>query len=367
MKAFLAAPHVEALPFTTPFVGPEHLMREAGLASLLRLGANESAFGPSPKAIEAMAAELPRLWWYGDPESYALRAELALKHGRAIGEIGVGAGIDDLMGLAVRAFLAPGESALATRGTYPTFGYHVAGYGGKLATVDYTPDGFVDVDALITAAHRVRPAILYVANPDNPSGSVLPAGEIERLCEALPERTLLFLDEAYAEFAENERAFADIDSPQVLRARTFSKVYGMAGARIGYAIAAERNVRTLQKICLQYGVNRNAQVGALAALGDDAFKQRVVAEVAAGRTDYYALARSLGRAYLQSHTNFVCIDFESAERATLVVSDLLRRGVFIRKPGAPPLDRFIRVSVGTPDQRRDFARHLAATAEALPS
>src|SRR6185437_6172347 len=161
---FLAAPHIEAIPVVTPFIGPEQLMREGGHSSLLRLGANESAFGPSPKAVEAMARELPRISWYGDPESYDLRSALAVRHGCGIENICVGSGIDDLMGLAVRAFIAPGGVALATRGTYPTFSYHVTGFGGTLETVQYRADGVVDVDALIARAKQLRPAIVYIAN-----------------------------------------------------------------------------------------------------------------------------------------------------------------------------------------------------------
>ena len=357
---FLAAPHIEAIPPMTPFIGPEQLMREGGHASLLRLGANESAFGPSPKAVEAMAAELPRISWYGDPESYDLRAALAVRHGCTIENISVASGIDDLMGLAVRAYAAPGSIALTTRGTYPTFNYHVMGFGAQLATVDYRPDGFVDIDALIASARKLRPAIVYVANPDNPSGTLLPPSEIVRLFEALPSETLLFLDEAYADFIDESSLVPEYVHGRLLRVRTFSKAYGMAGARIGYAIATARNVTTFQKIRLHYGVNRNAQIGALASLGDDDFAQRVAAETARGREDYYKLASALGRPYLQSSANFVCIDFGSNEAATQLMNALLARGVFIRKPGAPPLDRFVRVSVGTQAEREEFAVRLRA-------
>jgi histidinol-phosphate aminotransferase len=355
---FLAAPHIEAIPSMTPFIGPEQLMREGGHASLLRLGANESAFGPSPKAVAAMSAELPRISWYGDPESYDLRAVLAVRHGCAIENISVGSGIDDLMGLAVRAFASPGATALTTRGTYPTFNYHVMGFGVKLATVDYRPDGFIDVDALVEAADRLRPAIVYVANPDNPSGTRLPAGEIARLFEALPDESMLFLDEAYADFVGERNVVPDLIHGRLLRVRTFSKAYGMAGARIGYAIATPRNVATFQKIRLHYGVNRNAQIGALASLEDPEFAQQVVAETARGREDYYNLARSLGRPYLESCANFVCVDFGSNDAATAIMNALLARGVFIRKPSAPPLDRFVRISVGTSAERDEFAARL---------
>src|SRR5579875_2436732 len=149
-------PSVEAIPPMTPFVGPEELMRLSGRGELVRLGANESAFGIAPGALAAMNSELPRLSWYGDPESLDLRDALAAKHHCRPAEIVVGAGIDDLMGLAVRAFVGPGGVAVATRGTYPTLAYHVIGYGGTMATVDYTAGGAVDLEAVASAARSNR-------------------------------------------------------------------------------------------------------------------------------------------------------------------------------------------------------------------
>jgi histidinol-phosphate aminotransferase len=353
-------PAIEAIPATTPFVGPEELMRESGQSELVRLGANESAFGPSPRAIDAMAHELTRLSWYGDPESLDLRDALASKHRCAPEQIAIGSGIDDLMGLAVRAFVAPGQSALATAGTYPTFAYHVAGYGAHLVRVPYMQDGTPDCDALLARARNDAPAIVYLANPDNPSGRFIPRGEIERFYEALPHDTLLLLDEAYADFVEENELLGLVFSDRLIRLRTFSKAYGMAGARIGYALTTERNVKTFQKIRLHYGINRNAQIGALASLADNAFRRYVVNETARGRDEYYSLARSLGCRYIESATNFVCIEMVSAARATQVMRELLARGVWIRKPGAPPLDAFIRVSVGTTPMQDAFAGALRA-------
>ena len=348
------APAIEAIPVTTPFVGPEQLMRETGRTELVRLGANESAFGPSPSAIAAMTGELERLSWYGDPESLDLRDALAAKHGCKPEQIVVGAGIDDVMGLAVRAYVAPGACALTTRGTYPTYNYHVIGYGGKLLFADYRPDGTPDLDALAEIAHRDKPAVVYLANPDNPSGRFLHRDEIERFYRSLPHHSLLFLDEAYADFVDESELMAPRFEERLIRTRTFSKAYGMAGARIGYALAPESTIQTFQKIRLQYGVSRNAQVGALASLADPAFRDFVVRETAAGRDDYYAIARSLGLGSIESRTNFVCIDMGTAERAVRVMNELLARGVWIRKPGAPPLDRYVRVSVGTEPMRRAF-------------
>jgi histidinol-phosphate aminotransferase len=351
---------VQAVPATTPFIGPEQLMRETGRSELVRLGANESAFGPSPKAVAAMTDELARLSWYGDPESLDLRDALAEKHRCRAEQIVVGSGIDDLMGLAVRAFVAPGDVALDTRGTYPTFMYHVVGYGGRPIHAPYRSDGTPDCDALLALARAHGPSIVYLANPDNPSGRFIAREEITSFVEALPRGSLLLLDEAYADFVDESELLGEFFEDRVVRLRTFSKAYGMAGARIGYALATECNVQTFQKIRLHYGINRNAQIGALASLQDDEFCRYVVTETARAREDYYRLAQDLGRRYIESRTNFVCIDMETPQRASRVMNELLARGVWIRKPGAPPLDAYIRVSAGTQPMRAAFERALRA-------
>lgn len=333
-------------------------MRERGLATLVRLGANESAFGPSPAAVGAMGAELERTAWYGDPDSFDLRTALSKKHGCTTDHLTVGSGIDDIMGLAIRAYVPPGAVAVTSRGTYPTFEYHVNGYGGVLAHVDYGEDGRPDLDALARLAHQKHAALAYLANPDNPSGALFASEEVERFAAALPRDTVLFLDEAYADFADASELLPPTFDDRLIRARTFSKAYGLAGARIGYAITTEDVASTLEKIRLQYGINRNAQIGALAALHDDAFRAFVVRETAVGRDEYAALAHELGTTSLPSRTNFVCIDLGTQRRATEVVHALLDRGVWIRKPGAPPLDRYIRASVGTAPMRKAFADAL---------
>lgn len=342
-------------------------MRETGQSRLVRLGANESAYGPSPRAVNAMASELGRLSWYGDPESLDLRDALARKHRCDPAQIVVTSGIDDAMGLAVRAFAEPGTPVLTTRGTYPTLIYHAIGFGAAPAFERYRDDGMLDLDALAAAGSRLRPSLVYVANPDNPSGTFLQRDAIERFLERLPGDTLLLLDEAYADFVDASDVPAPRYEDRLIRLRTFSKAYGMAGARIGYALTSEANVRAFQKIRLHYGVNRNAQIGALASLQDDDYRDWVVAQTAQARDDYYALAAELGIGVIRSHTNFVCFDMRTAERAQRVLDELLARGVWIRKPGAPPLDRYVRVSAGTPEMRAAFAGALRAVLEEVPA
>jgi histidinol-phosphate aminotransferase len=350
---------VAAVPPSTPFVAPEELARRFGRERLLRLGANESAFGPSPRAIAAMREAVALTSWYGDPESLELRAALAARHGCAVEEVVVASGIDDLMGLIVRAFCGPGDPCVATRGTYPTLFYHLAGFGARAEFADPNDAGGIVPESIAAAVRRSGAKLVYVANPDNPSGAFVDRAVIAELREALPDDVLLFLDEAYADFVPREALPPDTVDPRTIRTRTFSKAYGMAGARIGYAVCAAEHVTTFQKLRLHFGVNRTAQIGALAALGDDAFLRGVIAEVERGREDYHALAASHGLRSLPSSTNFLCIEVGTKAQAEAMVAALMELGVFVRKPWAPPIDGFVRVTVGTAAERAAFAERFA--------
>ena len=161
---------VRALPPTVPFVPPEALERQQGQPLALRVGANESNFGISPRARQAMVEAVDRVHWYNDPEGYELRSALAVRHEVAREEVALGAGIDELLGLLVRLFAAPGDSVVTSLGAYPTFNYHVEGHGAILHQVPYRADR-EDLPALLAKARHVRPKLLYVANPDNPMGT----------------------------------------------------------------------------------------------------------------------------------------------------------------------------------------------------
>ena len=349
---------VADLPATVPFVGPEALERRTGRPFQLRLGANESLFGPSPQAAEAMRAAVEQVALYGDPENAELRSELARAHGVAVENVTVASGIDDLLGLAVRAFVEPGVAAVTSLGAYPTFNYHVDGYGGHLERVPYRQDRN-DLEALAATAHRARVRLVYLANPDNPTGTWHSARDVRTFVDLLPSDCLLLLDEAYVDFAPPDAIPAiDATDPRVLHLRTFSKAHGMAGARIGYAIAPAPIVAAFDKIRLHYGVNLIAQEGALASLADPAHIQQVVAAVAEGRREYEELARSLGLSTLPSAANFVAIDVSEAAQARALLTSLEEHGVFVRMPTAPPLDRCIRVTVAPPAQRAAFAAIL---------
>jgi histidinol-phosphate aminotransferase len=356
-------PLVEALPAFVPFVGPEAQERVRGRPFRARLGANESVFGPSPKAIAAMEAAAAGNWMYADPESYELRAALARFHGVGIENVVIGEGIDGLLGLTVKLAAAPGDAVVTSDGTYPTFNFHVAAAGCRLVRVPYRSDR-QDLEALLAAAKAEGAHILYVCNPDNPMGSFWPAGEVQRLIDALPEGLLLCLDEAYCDTAPaGETPPVDAANPQVLRLRTFSKAYGLAGARIGYCLGEANLIRHFEKIRNHYGINRVGLIGALAALKDQAWLAEAVARIAAAREQIAAVAIAHGLKPLPSAANFVTIDCGAdGAFAKRVLDGLIARDVFVRKPAVAPLDRCIRVSCG---REGDIAIFAAALAPAL--
>ena len=347
---------LSGVPAMTPFVGPEAIERRRGRTFRLRLGANESSFGLSPKVKSAVVTAAESVNWYCDPEHFDLRTGLARKHGVEIGNLVIGEGIDGLLGVIVRAFTDPGDTIVTSAGAYPTFNYHVIGYGGRLEFVPYTADSATDVQGLVEAARRTNAKLLYLSNPDNPTGSFLGADAIAYVLKHMPESCVFVNDEAYAEFAP-PGGLLPIESadPRMIRLRTFSKTHGLAGMRVGYAIAAPEVVDAFNKIRLHFGVGRLSQIAAAAALDDPAFEAQVVREVEKGRGDYEDLARSLNIATLASHTNFVPFDFESGACAARMLSLLEARDVFVRRPGVAPLDRFVRVTVGTAAERTHFA------------
>ncbi|MGB3313050.1 MAG: pyridoxal phosphate-dependent aminotransferase [Albidovulum sp.] len=356
-------PLVDSLPATVPFVGPETLERDRGKAFAARLGANENVFGPSPKAIEAMARAARDVWMYGDPEAHDLRHALAVHHGVSPENIVVGEGIDGLLGYLVRMLTGPGEAAVTSDGAYPTFNFHVAGFGGVLHKVPYKGD-HGDPSALVAKAAETGAKLIYLANPDNPMGSWHGADTIARMIAAVPEGTLLVLDEAYLELAPEGTAPAiDPSDPRVIRMRTFSKGYGLAGARVGYAIGDAGLITAFNKVRNHFGMCRISQAGALAALADQDHLRMVRSAVAASRDTIARIARDNGLTPLPSATNFVTVDCgQDGDFARQVLSELIARHIFVRMPFVAPHDRCIRASCG---RRQDLDLFAAALRAAL--
>ncbi len=368
MARSLITPVFDLMPPTVPFVGPEAQERARGRPFRARLGANESLFGPSPKAIAAMTEAVQGSWMYSDPENLALRDAIADLHGVARDNVVIGEGIDGLLGCAVRLVCAPGEHVVMADGAYPTFAFHVAGQGATLSKVAFRADR-EDLDALLAAATTKAARILYVSNPNNPMGTWWDAAGLNALMSRLPPGLVLLLDEAYCDTAPPGTVPPiDTSNPQVLRFRTFSKAYGLAGARIGYALGEAGMIAAFEKVRNHYGINRVGQIGALAAVNDQAYLATAVARIAAARDRISAIATANGLQPIASAANFVTIDCRrDGAFARRVLDQLLLRDVFVRKPGVPPLDRCIRVSCGRPEELDILEAELPAALEAARS
>lgn len=343
---------VAGLPASTPFVGPETLERRMGRPFSVRLGANEQRFGPSPMAVAAMVGQ--EAWMYGDPENYDLKQALAAKHACRAENIVVGEGVDSLLGLIVRLFIGAGDAVATSLGSYPTFNYHVTGFGGQIRATPYRGD-HSDPEALIAQGAK----LVYIANPDNPMGSHHGAAVILDMLDALPHGSLLVLDEAYIDFAPDAPVI-DADDPRLIRLRSFSKSYGLAGLRLGYAICAPELAAKFDLVRHHFGVGRIVQAAGLAALSDHAHLAHVLAGSVAARAQIGKIADRFGLRALPSATNFTCIDLgRDGDYARTVLTRLADLGVFIRMPSIAPLDRCLRISHGTAQDLDIFEQAMA--------
>ncbi len=354
----------QSLAASVPFVGPETLERQRGRLFKARIGANESGFGPAPSVIAAMQAVASESWKYADPENHDLKSAIAAHLGVPFANVNVGGGIDGLLGLVARLYAMPGDTIVSSLGGYPTFNYHVHGFGAKLVTVPYRDDR-EDLEALLDAAWRERPKLVYFANPDNPMGTWHAGRHVEAFAKALPPETMLILDEAYCETApQGTVPEIDVNTPNVLRFRTFSKAYGMAGIRIGVVFGPEDAVQSFNKVRNHFGMSRIAQAAGIAALKDQAWLDHVVGAVAKSRDRIAKAAIDCGLHPIPSATNFVAIDCgRDGVFAKTVLDGLIARDIFVRKPAAPVLDRCIRVSCGTDADMALFAAALADAVE----
>ena len=330
-----------------------------GRAFGARLGANENAFGPSPRAIAAMQAAASEAWMYGDPENHDLRQALALHHGCSPENIILGEGIDGLLGYIVRLMIGAGDRVVTSAGAYPTFNYHVTGFGGEIVTVPYTGD-YEDPERLIAKARQTGAKLIYIANPDNPMGTWHDANTIGRMVDAVPDGTLLLLDEAYIDFApEGTSPLIDPEDPRVLRFRTFSKAHGLAGARVGYAIGNSAIISAFDRVRNHFGMSKIGQAGALAALNDQAWLAHIRNEVASARDRIVQIAAQNGLTTAPSATNFVTIDCgQDGDFARKVLAGLVQQGVFVRMPFVSPQDRCVRISAGRPSDLDLFEQAL---------
>ena len=340
----------ENLPVSVPFVGPESQERDNSFSFDARMGANESVFGPSKAVMDAISAQAEEVWKYGDPESFDLIKKLSEFYDLPRDNFIIGEGIDGLLGNLVRLFIEPGDEVVSSLGAYPTFKYHVDGFGGNMSLVPYK-NYYEDLDALLIAAKKRKAKIVYLSNPDNPMGTFHSKDDIQEFIDNIPDETILCLDEAYSDFVDkNELASINVEKENIIRFRTFSKAYGLAGLRMGYGIGNNKLVKAFNKVRNHFGVNKLGQIAAKVALEDQEHLRNVLKLVDQSKNDVATIFKKFGFSSLASRTNFVPVNSGGDGKfAAKLMSSLIQEKIFVRMPSVSPLNSFIRITVGTND------------------
>lgn len=343
----LVPPYIEALRPYEPGRSAEDVRREFNLDRVVKLASNENPLGPSPLAVEAIGDRLQTLHLYPRGGA-ALREVLAAEHGVSAKNVIVGSGSDGIIANIVRTFLGDHDEILTTEAAFGGFQIIARSRGVPYRTVPYL-NWHYDLSALADAVNE-HTKIIYLANPNNPTGTIFSRHEFEAFYRHIPERVLIILDEAYFEYAKDNPRYPDsmhYRHDNVITLRTFSKVYGLAGARIGYGFAHERLIGNLLKVKLAFEPSSLAEVAGIAALRDKAFLHRSLELNARSMQLLSAGLTERGYAAVQSEANFMMIDMKTPEAAAAMSNGLLKRGVIIRPLAGFGLPHCVRISAGT--------------------
>lgn len=356
----LVPQHVRTLGGYTPGKSRRQALQESQVDSIIKMASNENPFGPSPKAVEAMEAVLGEVNFYPDNDATALRDRLAEHHHVKPEQIVPTAGSTALLGIMARTLLAPGLNAVTSERSFIVYPIATKAAGGKLITVPTRKDGF-DLDAILAMIDN-KTRIIYLSNPNNPTGTIVTAAEVDRFLDRVPDHVIVILDEAYYDFAEDfaTRRGTDYshsldyvkDGRKVVVLRTFSKAHGLAGLRVGYGIGPAELMSYFARMRTTFSVSAVAQAAALAALDDRAHTQKAVANNTAQSQRLIDGMAELGYRVVPTWSNFIYC--ELGEDAATVAAQLQAEGVIIRPLGPWGAPTAIRVTIGTPEQNGIF-------------
>ncbi len=337
----------------------EEVQRELGIEHVDKMASNENPLGTSPKALEAMRAELFKSNRYPESGCTELVAKLAAKHNVPKDWILVGNGLDDVITMIGMTVLDPGDESVYGDATFPAYGNITRKMGGKCVEVRMTDKMENDLDGLL-AAMTERTKMVGVCNPNNPTGTIVDKDALLAFIEKVPSHVLIVMDEAYYDFAHSDRYMSMLDEVKnhenLVVLRTFSKVYGLAAERIGYMIGNPAIIRAVSKVRQPFPVNRIAQAGALAALDDQEFYENTLKVNLSGLHQYQQAFDEMGLKYYDSQTNFIYV--EIPKDAAEVFNTMLHDGIIIRPQKLPGYPDALRISIGTADENERTIRSL---------
>jgi histidinol-phosphate aminotransferase len=359
----LVLPSVAALAPYEPGKPIEELERELGISDPVKLASNENPLGPSPRAIEAIKAALPELNRYPDGASFELRRRIAERHGIDANRIFAASGSVEVIHLLAFLFLRSGLNSVYSEHSFAIYPLATAAAGGEHKVVP-TRDGYShDLDAMANAIDS-NTRLVFLANPNNPTGTIYRRDEWKRFLERVPANVVIVADEAYFEFVRDggyPDSLKDHDDERrlIVTLRTFSKIFGLAGIRVGYAVARPDIIEMLNHVRQPFNVTSLAQVAVVAAMDDKAHIARTLQVNAEGMDYLETEFRRLGVAFVPSYANFILADVGDGGA---VYNQLLRKGVIVRPMGGYGYPRHVRISVGLSEENR---RLVAALAEVL--
>ena len=335
----------------------EEVQRELGLSKVVKLASNENHLGPSPKALAAVEKALSNLHRYPDSQCFYMVQKLSQYWGLPEDRFLVGNGSDELITLATRAFLDPGDEVVIAEPTFLIYRIAAQIVGAGIRVVRSKPFRY-DLAGMRRAVSR-RTKIVFIANPDNPTGTYVTKTEIEAFMKDLPPEVIVFFDEAYAELVDapdypDSKVF--LNSHPVIMTRTFSKAYGLSGIRVGYGIAPQELIQAMQRVREPFNVNSLAQVAAVAAVEDAEHLEATRLLLREQKPVFYITMQELGLTAVPSATNFIL--FHVGPRAKEVVQGLLKRGIIVRDMLAWDLPEYIRVTIGLPEENQAFIQGL---------
>ena len=338
---------------------PNITFKGAG-GDIIKLASNENPWGPSPKAAAAVRDCVDNLHRYPDMLSTELRTRLAELHNMKLANVVAGSGSEGIMATIMRTFLCDEDEILSAENTF--IGFHVLarGSGNRTELIPRRPDYRYDMEAMGNAVSEYT-KIIYIANPDNPTGTIITRTEFDAFMKKVPERCLVIYDEAYYEFAAGDERFPDSLTyryDNVITLRTFSKAYGLAGVRIGYGFAHEELIENLLKVKLTFEPSLPAQVAALAALEDQEFLQKTLRATEAGRAVIEAGLAAAGLEVLESRANFVTAKTEGAEQCLAICDGLAEKNIYVRGLVSFGFPELLRVTVGTERENQLFLEAL---------
>lgn len=351
--------YIEGLVPYPPGKPIEELERELGITGSIKLASNENPLGPSPRAVEAISKALGGLNRYPDGSCYYFKQRLSEKLGVDPPMIVVGNGSNEIIELLVRAFITPGDEAVMAAPSFAVYPIAVRCAGGEARAVPLTADFRHDLAAMAKAVTD-RTRVVFIANPNNPTGTIVTASEFDAFLDEVPEDVVVCVDEAYFEFNRDPSypdslGYVKAGARPVIMLRTFSKTYGLAGLRVGYGVAGEELAGYLEKVRQPFNVNTLAQVAATACLDDDDHLERTLENNARGLELLYDGAARLGLDYVPTETNFLLIKVGDGQG---VYDALLKKGVIVRPMASYGMAEYIRVTVGLAEENERFMNAL---------